>query len=75
MCSRGVEKQTINGIIITLLYVMDVMVDFHNAGNISVQIPITIGTTPQLGGQNAPMVQLTILLHMRLTATTFPPDS
>ena len=38
---------TINSKIITLSHVMDVMVDFHKAGNISVQIPVTIGTTPQ----------------------------
>ena len=40
---------TINGNIITLSHVMDVTVDFHNADNISVQIPVTIGTTPQPG--------------------------
>ena len=34
---------------------MDVTVDFHNAGSISVQTPVTIGTTPQLGEQNDAM--------------------
>ena len=42
---------TINGNIITLSYAVDVTANFHNAGNISVQIPVTIGTTPQPGEQ------------------------
>ena len=36
---------------VTLSHVMDVMVDFHITGSISVQIPVTIETIPQLGEQ------------------------
>ena len=42
---------TIHSNIIMLSHVMDVTVDFHGANSISVQIPVTIGTTPQLGEQ------------------------
>ena len=37
---------TIHSNIITLSYVVDVTANFHNAGNISVTIPVTIGTAP-----------------------------
>ena len=40
---------TINGNVITLSYAVDVTANFRNARNISLQIPVTIGTTPQSG--------------------------
>ena len=42
---------TIDGNIIMLSYVVDVSIDFHNAGHLGVQLPVTIGTSPPPGQQ------------------------
>ena len=52
-CYQSLEyiHPTIDGNIVMLLYVVDVMVDFHKAGNLGVQSPVTIGTSPPPGKQ------------------------
>ena len=42
---------TIDGNIIMLSYVVVVTIDFHNAGHLGVQLPVTIGTSPPPGEQ------------------------